>query len=376
MIPSQKHLFDIPDDVTYLNCAFLSPQLRSVQVTGIEGVSRKSSPWKLTPQDFFTESEQCRALFAKTIGADVENVAFIPSVSYGIAAAAANLKVKPNEEIVVLAEQFPSNYYAWENMAKNVGAAIRTIPKVDGSWTDVVLESITDKTAIVAIPNCHWADGALIDIQAVGDRCRELGAALVLDISQSAGVIPIDIDSVKPDFVITVGYKWLLGPYSFGYMVIDEKYRTGIPLEDNWIARAESEDFSRLVNYRDTFQPGARKFDVGERSNFVLMPMAMAALNQISEWGVENIRETLSQITDEMAKRALDLELSVRDKNHRAPHILGIQFQDGVPEKLTESLKQENIYVSIRGNSMRIAPYLYNSMKDIDRLFSVIQTFI
>ncbi|MEA1881194.1 MAG: aminotransferase class V-fold PLP-dependent enzyme [Candidatus Marinimicrobia bacterium] len=373
MIPPQKHLFNIPDNITYLNCAYLSPQLRSVQAAGIEGVSGKSSPWELMPQDFFTESENCRALFAELMEVNGENVVFIPSVSYGVALAAANLEVKPGEEILVLAEQFPSNYYAWENAAKHVGATIKTVPKTADDCTAAVLESITEKTAIAAIANCHWADGALIDIQAVSDRCREFGAALVLDLSQSAGVIPIDFDRVKPDFVITVGYKWLLGPYSFGYMVIDEKYHEGNPLEHNWMAREDSEDFSRLVSYKDSFQPGARKFDVGERSNFVLMPMAIAALKQILKWDVGNIQETLLQLTDEMANRATAFGLSFRDKKHRAPHILGIQFQDGVPDKLTEKLKQENIYVSIRGNSMRIAPYLYNTEADIERLFSIIR---
>ncbi|MBC8346546.1 MAG: aminotransferase class V-fold PLP-dependent enzyme [Candidatus Marinimicrobia bacterium] len=373
MIPSQKHLFDIPNEVTYLNCAYLSPQLKSVQAAGIQGVSGKSSPWELMPQDFFTESELCRTLFAEIMGADRENVAFIPSASYGIAVAAANLKLKSGDEVVVLAEQFPSNYYVWKHVANLAGASIRTVPKTDSDTTAVVLDTIIEKTAIVAIPNCHWADGASIDIQSVSDRCAEVGAALVLDLSQSAGVMSIDLDAVNPDFVITVGYKWLLGPYSFGYMIINKKHHDGPPLEYNWMARENSEDFSDLVLYRDAFQPGARKFDVGERSNFVLMPMAMAALKQISEWGVGNIENSLSHFTDEIAKRAFDLGLTIRNKKQRAPHLLGIQFQNGVPNHLTESLKRENIYVSVRGNSMRIAPYLYNTNKDIDRLFSAIK---
>jgi len=373
MIPSQKHLFDIPDEITYLNCAYLSPQLQSVKEAGISGVSHKSSPWELMPQDFFTESEHCRSLFAKTLGADKECVSFIPSASYGIAVAAANLNLKSGYEVVVLSEQFPSNYYMWKHKADLVGASIRTVPKTNGDVTAAVLDTITEKTAIAAIPNCHWADGTLVDIQAVSKRCSEVGAALVLDLSQSAGVIPIDFNSVNPDFVITVGYKWLLGPYSFGYMIVNKKHRDGQPLEYNWMARENSEDFSGLVLYRDSFQPGARKFDVGERSNFILMPMAIAALKQISEWGINNIGNSLSHFTDKIASRALELGLTVPNKKERAPHILGIQFQSGVPDRLAKNLQRENIYVSIRGNSIRIAPYLYNTNKDVDRLFTVIK---
>ncbi len=373
MITSQKHLFNIPDEITYLNCAFISPQLQSVKEAGIRGVSGKSSPWELMPQDFFTQSEHCRSLFAKTLGTDKECVSFIPSASYGIAVAAKNLNLKSGDEVVVLSEQFPSNYYMWKHKADLAGACIRTVPKTNSDLTAAVLDTITEKTAIAAIPNCHWADGTLVDIQAVSKRCSEVGAALVLDLSQSAGVMPVDFNSVNPDFVITVGYKWLLGPYSFGYMIVNKKHRDGQPLEYNWMARENSENFSDLVLYRDSFQPGARKFDVGERSNFVLMPMAIAALKQISEWGINNIGNSLSHFTDEIASRALELGLTVLNKKERAPHILGIQFQNGVPHRLADNLQRENIYVSIRGNSIRIAPYLYNTNKDIDRLFTVIK---
>jgi selenocysteine lyase/cysteine desulfurase len=325
------------------------------------------------PQDFFTQSEHCRSLFAKTLGADKECVSFIPSASYGIAVAAKNLNLKSGDEVVVLSEQFPSNYYMWKHKADLAGACIRTVPKTNSDLTAAVLDTITEKTAIAAIPNCHWADGTLVDIQAVSKRCSEVGAALVLDLSQSAGVMPVDFNSVNPDFVITVGYKWLLGPYSFGYMIVNKKHRDGQPLEYNWMARENSENFSDLVLYRDSFQPGARKFDVGERSNFVLMPMAIAALKQISEWGINNIGNSLSHFTDEIASRALELGLTVLNKKERAPHILGIQFQNGVPHRLADNLQRENIYVSIRGNSIRIAPYLYNTNKDINRLFTVIK---
>jgi|TARA_Y100000310_G_scaffold95877_1_gene93644 selenocysteine lyase/cysteine desulfurase len=373
MISIQKHLFDIPEDITYLNCAYLSPQLRAVKEAGIKAVAKKSSPWELTASDFFTESEKCRALFAKIMNTDAENVAFIPSVSYGIAVAAANLPINTGDEIVVLEEQFPSNYYAWKAAADRAGASIITISKTGEDCTQSVLEAINDRTAVAAIPNCHWADGTLIDLNAVGSRCRNYGVTLVVDASQSAGVIPIDIKLVQPDFIIMVGYKWLLGPYSFGYMFVNDKHLNGIPLEYNWMARDRSEDFSNLVNYTDAYQPGARRFDVGERSNFVLMPMAIAALNQVYEWGVENIQKTLSILTDEMAERAIEFGLSVRNKNHRAPHILGIQFKDGVPSKLAKSLKRRNIYVSTRGNSIRVAPYLYNTPGDADRLFQTIK---
>jgi selenocysteine lyase/cysteine desulfurase len=101
--------------------------------------------------------------------------------------------------------------------------------------------------------------------------------------------------------------------------------------------------------------------------------MASAALKQLLVWGINNIGNSLSHFTDKIASRALELGLTVPNKKERAPHILGIQFQSGVPDRLAKNLQRGNIYISIRGNSIRIAPYLYNTNKDVDRLFTVIK---
>src|SRR5204862_7146787 len=80
---SQRAMFDIPDGVTYLNCASMSPQLRTVTEAGIDAVRAKASPWTLRPSDWFDHAEPLRALFGRVIGADAESVALVPSVSYG-----------------------------------------------------------------------------------------------------------------------------------------------------------------------------------------------------------------------------------------------------------------------------------------------------
>ena len=153
-------------------------------------------------------------------------------------------------------------------------------------------------TAVVAVPNCHWTDGSLVDLVRVGERVREVGAALVVDGIQSLGAMPFDVSEVRPDFLVAASYKWLLGPYGVGFMYVDEKHRGGRPIEHNWINRHRSEDFAQLVDYQDAFQPGARRYDVGERSNFVLLPMAAEALRQLLDWGVENVSETIGTLTD------------------------------------------------------------------------------
>ena len=377
LLPNQHHLFDIPDDVTYLNCAYISPSLKSVTEAGRRGMGKKSQPWSITPPDFFKESEEARSLFSQIIDSSLEDIAIIPAVSYGIAIAALNLPIKKDENVVVLEEQFPSNYYVWsENVKRANGELVVVKRPAEGSITSAILTAISEKTAVVALPNCHWTDGAVIDLIKISEKCRQSGSALVLDLAQSAGAMPFSVKEIDPDFVIAPCYKWLLGPYSLGFLYVAPRRQSCDPLEHNWIDRANSEDFTGLVNYRDEFQPGARKFDVGERSNFALMPMAVAALKQLLEWDVENVSETLAAFTETIALRATKLGLNVVPANERASHLMGIRFLDGVPKGLLEKLAERKVYVSVRGNSVRVSPHLYNTDDDAYRLFDALSAVL
>src|ERR687894_145206 len=137
---SKRDLFEIPEDIVYLNCAYMSPQLRPAREVGEKAVSRKSRPWEITPNDFFEDAEKARALFARLVGGEADGVAPIPAVSYGIAVAAANVKVDPEENILILEDQFPSNVYAWRELAARKGARLLTVPHpADHDWTSAVL---------------------------------------------------------------------------------------------------------------------------------------------------------------------------------------------------------------------------------------------
>ena len=366
-----RALFEIPDDVTYLNCASMSPQLRSVTAAGVEAVRAKASPWTMRASDWFTGVEPIRALFARVVGADAEGVAIVPSVSYGLAVAAGNLPVRAGQTLLVVDREFPSNVYAWHALAERKGARVRTVTRDDGaSWTDALLAALAaDDVAIVAVPVNHWTDGALVDLERLAPAVRAAGAALVVDASQAAGAHPIDVGVVQPDFLVSVGYKWLLGPYGFGYLYVAPRWRErGTPIEQSWMSRAGAEDFARLVDYRSEFREGARRFDMGEFSQFVLAPMAAVALEQVLAWGAERVARDVGVLTDAIARGAVDLGWTVPDARHRVRHMIGVQHPRGLPAGLPGRLAAANIHVSIRGDAVRIAPYLYNDEGDVERL--------
>ncbi|SLN73129.1 aminotransferase class V-fold PLP-dependent enzyme [Oceanibacterium hippocampi] len=377
MIPNQRHLFEIPEDVAYLNCAYMAPLMRSVRTAGERGVALKSSPWELTPGDFFSQSETARGLFATLIGATADDVAIIPSASYGIEIAARNLPLARGTTILMLADQFPSNVYPWQARARETGAAIHSVARpADGDWTAAILAALESVPAgglaVAALPHCHWTDGGLVDLALIAPAVRDRGGRLVLDVTQSLGALPLDVGEIRPDYLVAASYKWLLGPYSLGFAYVAPEHQGGRPLEQTWIGRAGSEDFAGLVAYREDRQPGARSFDVGERANFALMPMAIAALRQILDWGTAEIQATLRAMTDSIAEGARSHGLIAADGSNRAGHFLGLRFPDGPPDGLLARLAAEKIFVSQRGDAMRVTPHLYNNQRDIDRLLAAI----
>lgn len=372
-IPCQRDLFDIPDDVAWLNCAYMSPLMRPAVAAGEDGLRRKARPWTIAPVDFFTQSEAARALFAEIVGAGADDIAIVPSASYGLEIAAHNLEAPARSRILVLDEQFPSNVYPWRALAERSGARLHTVPRPpDDDWTAALLAAIDGDVSIAALPHCHWTDGGAIDLPRVAAALRDVGAALAVDATQSLGALPLDVARVRPDFLVAACYKWMLGPYSLGFLYVDPRHHGGRPLEHNWIARAGSEDFSGLVLYRDEYQAGARRYDMGERSNFTAMPQAIAAMRQILHWGVENIGRTLAAANRGLAERCRELDIVTVPEGLRAGHFLGLRFRGGIPAELGDRLVERKIFVSVRGTSMRVTPHLYNSTQDIDRFLEVL----
>ncbi len=377
MIDCQKHLFDIPDDVTYLNAAYMAPILKSSAQVGKVAVAQKLHPWEITIDDFFGLPKTACGLFASLIDSAEDCIAIVPSASYGVGTATKNCKLEKGQKIIVLADQFPSHVYPWQEVARDKDAIIETIPwPADDDWTAALLNAIDQTTAVVACPQAHWTNGTSVDLVAVGKKCRAVGAALVLDLTQSLGVMPFSVKDVDPDFMIAGSYKWLLGPYSYGYMYVAPRHHNGIPLEENWIARKDSEDFSRLVDYKDPYQPGAGRFHMGEKSNFINAPIAIDALKKFNELGVDNISAYLKTLTNYVAEKSDEIGLNVARDKFRAPHLIGINFKDGVPSHIAPMLASNKVFVSVRGQSIRVATHIYNDKADIDRLFTLLQNEI
>jgi selenocysteine lyase/cysteine desulfurase len=388
MLPCQRHLFDIPDEVAYLNCAYMSPLMRSAAEAASAGLAQKVHPWELTPDKFFTGAEEFRAKAAQLIDCPADGIAIVPSASYGIATAARNLPIEKGQSILVLAEQFPSNYYAWQRLAEQKGASLKIVPRPsdkdregdkgknkDSDWTSAVLSSLAGDVAIAALPHVQWTSGTRLDLVRIGEACRKLGVALVLDLTQSLGALPFSARDVQPDFAVAASYKWLFGPYSIGLLYVAPKWQSGMPLEQNWIQRANAQDFSSLILYTNDYDTGARRFYMGERANFLSLPAAVRGMKQLLEWDVAQISETIGARNRQLAIAASELGFSSLPEDLRAPHYLCLRREQAIPKELPEMLAREKVFVSVRGSSIRVTPHIYNTAEDGERLIACLRHF-
>jgi len=350
--------------------------MKRVEKAGQAGMKGKRDPASVTAEDFFATTELLRKEFAKLVNAaDPKRIVVVPSASYGLSTAARNIPLNRGDNIVVAHEQFPSNVYPWRRLAQESKATLHIVEPTETTrdrgktWNVRLLEAITKETRIVALGNVHWADGTKFDLEQVGVRAREVGAKLIVDGTQSVGALPFDISRIRPDALVCAGYKWLMGPYAIGLSYFGECFDQGTPLEENWINRLGSEDFTGLVKYEDRYQPGALRYEVGEHSNFILVPMLLEALRQVNTWGPGNIQSYCRAITTKGIRQLQAHGYWIENEGYRGHHLFGLRFpKDADKEVLRMLVKRRKISVSFRGDFMRVSPHVYNDQRDFDLL--------
>ncbi len=375
----KKSKFQLQGKISYLNCAYMSPLSNKVEKAGKKAIMGKRKPYSITAEDFFRPGEVARQLFSTIIDNPQPNrCVVIPSVSYGIANVVANLPKKQGK-VVVTGEQFPSNIYPW---LEEEHFQIQTISRPGGEnsgkqWNQNILEAIDNKTSAVTLGHIHWADGTVFDLKAIRERCNDVGAALIVDGTQSIGALPFSVQQIQPDALICAGYKWLMGPYSIGMAYYGEIFDEGTPIEQNWINRLHSENFGGLVKYQEEYQEGAFRYGVGEQSNFILLPMLNTAMKQVINWGPQNIQSYCNDLLRPFLNRIKELGYQVEDQRFRASHLFGIRVTEGVKiQELSEHLKRHKVSVSMRSDVVRVSPHVYNEEKDVRRLINALDSAI
>ncbi|MEE9371671.1 MAG: aminotransferase class V-fold PLP-dependent enzyme [Saprospiraceae bacterium] len=371
----QKHLYNLDNSLIYLNGAFMSPMLQAVEDIGIENIIKKRNPSLIGAEDFFSHTERLKLVFSTLINnIDVQGVVPVGSASYGLANVATNINFKKGDKICLLADQFPSNYYIWDRMVSENKAEIKIVSPPDSlikrgeKWNEELLNAITDDVKVVSIAHIHWADGTIFNLEAVSQKCQEVGAYFIIDGTQSVGALPFDNANFHVDALVCAGYKWLHGPYGIGVAYYGDKFKNGIPIEEGWINRHNSHDFKNLVNYQAKYREGAQRYAVGESSSFILLPMLVKAIQQLNEWTPSSFQSYCKSLTDILYEELTPEGFWIEEEEYKANHLFGIKIPKRLTMKMVKNkLETENITVSYRGDFVRVSPGLYNTRDEIKK---------
>ena len=381
MLKCQKSKFQLDPTVTYLNNAYMSPLLKSAEEAGIQGLIKKRNPFNYSNHEFIDDVVRLKEAFGKLIGAPYRQVAIVPSVSYGMSNIANNLKPKPNGRVILAEGQFPSHYYTWSNFAEANQQKLQIVksnPILKSwikKWNDDILAAIDEDVIAVCLGHCHWADGSLFNLKEIRAKCKTTNTYLIIDGTQSVGAMPLNLKEIPFDALIVGGYKWLMGHYGLGCAYYSEAFNDGIPIEDNWINKKDSSNFERLVDYTNEFEPGAARYSVGEQSSFCLVPMLMAGINQILDWGVENVYKYDSSLQQRLSENLSGSNYDLPILGESSGHLTGIRIgSDMDMTAIKKKLLENKIYVSYRADAIRVSMHVYNDTDDIDKFSEVLQS--
>jgi selenocysteine lyase/cysteine desulfurase len=377
MLTSQRDLFEMPRHICYLNSASYSPLPLKTQEAGRAAVGRKGTPWTLDAAFANRQHERARAAAARLINADPADIALISSISYGVATAAKGLTIARGARVIILENDHSSPVLEWQARAGAQGFVIETVRQpADGDWTSAVLAAIerpgAPPTALASISSVHWSDGGLIDVEGIAAALRRQGAVFLIDATQSAGVLAMDVARLDPDFVIFPTYKWLLGPYGRAFLYVAKRHQGGAPLEQTSSGRRDVRAENAVYFTDLRYVADARRFDMGERDHFISMEMAAIGMEMMAEWGAAAISQRLAMLTDRIAEGLHGIGVNMPGPRARAPHILSVGFRDGMPKGLVEGLASEDIYVAARLGRMRVSPHVFNDEADCDRFVAAL----
>jgi len=371
MIAGGAAHFEDFDGLTYLNVANQGPLPKVTAQAMIEAVALKSYPNRVPDHIYFTLTDRARELIAPLVGASPEWITLGTGESHGANVAALGFPWKPGDEVVVASSDFPANVYIWCNAARRFGGTARVVrPARRAAGTDEILAAIGPATRVVAVSLIDFGSGEVMDLERLGPVCAERGILLVVDATQAAGILPLDMKALGIGVLTVAGYKWMLAPYGTGFAAVSAEWLERLePTYVSWMAAKGAENFNAMPRENWEWVPGGRKYDAPEAASFVNLYGMVRSAELIGEIGLERMH---GHVTELLAGLEGALPAGFRKRatpsRVRGP-ILSIESDDVARvHSRYQALRDAGFVVSLREDAIRVSPHIHNSERDLERL--------
>lgn len=364
-------------DAIYMNVSYQAPLPLSAIRAAENALQWKMLPFNIPDGLHWDLPDRVRPKLARIIGANPDDVAITTGASAGAACVAAGIDWQPGDEVLIGQREFPIHYSSWLPYEGAGKLKMRLVaPAGRFIAADDYIRAIGPRTRVVSASLVRFDDGARLDAARVAEACHAVGAMLLLDASQCAGAMPINVAELKADFIACSGYKWLLGPYGTGFFWVapdaGKRLKTG-PL--NYQALEGSRNLSGLPVQNWRAVPGARRWDAAETANFTNLAALDASLDLVLAASVEEIANhnhaLIGQIIERLPGSRCTLA-SPAERERRGPYVCIAAQDPNETAALYEKLRAKRVFVSLREGSIRISPYLYNTPDQISRLMDLL----
>ena len=375
----RDEFFDFGDAV-YLNVAGQAPIPRVAARALETAAGWKKLPHEIPDAEYFGLPDRVRALLARMLGGKPHEFAITTGASAGLAAVAYGLDFKPDDEILIARGEFPAHISTWAPLAAAGRLRVRMVaPSNRFHNSDDFIQAIGPRTRLISVSLVRFDDAVCFDAPRLAAACHAVGGYLLLDVSQCAGAMPLDVASLGADFLVCAGYKWLLGPYGTGFLWVREGLIDQMrPGPFYWKALPGAENFHSLhldPAHAAPVPRHARRWDAPETSSFFNLAALEGSLELILRAGVETIWQHNARLISSMIER-LPLDRCVLASPHeaaaRGPYACVAARSAEKTATLYEKLRTAKIFVSLREDALRVAPHLFNTPRDFDRFLEVI----
>ena len=330
----------------------------------------------------FTEKDEVECLdnlndaTAKLFNTSVSDIATASSETVLMSSLAWAVMPPKGSNIVATETSHPSTTYPWMRVAEHSGAEMRWA-KADQSLSidpDEIEHLIDENTSVVCLSHVEWGTGQVFDLKRFADAAHKNGAICVVDATQSAGQIPIDIRISGVDAIATSTYKWLCGPFGTGMMYLSPELQKLSPGIIGWRSHRDMWDFQAdRLEYADS----AKRYEFGTMAYGTAFG-ATVSTNYLLEISIEKIAEHNRKISMHLLDGLQDLGaiiLGPKDPNNRSA-IVAARFPNKDSADFASTLEKANVIASLRRDFIRFSPHLYNSIQDIDKGLEAIKAAI
>lgn len=363
-----RELFPVTRNLIYFNHASVGP----LSVRAAEAMEQfvrdqrdyGARHWKR----WYAEDARYRESAAKLIGAQAEEIAILKNTSEGLSFVAQGIRWREGDNVITTALEFSSNWTPWKRLEPR-GVECRIARSFDASDIEALID---DRTRVVTVSAVAFHNGAVADLAAIGEVCARRNVRFCVDAIQALGVLPIDVQAAKVDFLCADGHKWTCGPESCAIFYVARERRDELEvLETGW---TNVDRQGKFIECSTELLPDARRFEAGSLNTAGVYGMR-AAMDLVLEIGVETIREHALRVATLLADGLESIGWSVA-----SPRPIGSPIIGATPPNVEKSIRwyhgeieKQGIVTAPREGLLRFSPHYYNDEDEVARVIDALK---